>query len=100
MPKTNKPFKFEWEYDDFGVRTAYRVNGTPYVELVKWYDENGRRLCYTIAYWYRGNDGWDLRFVGDRMLELSNLHIEKVWAQLCVAQIMLQKWYEDQEEEW
>lgn len=101
MKKTNKPFKFEWEYDDFCVRTSHRVNGTPYVELLKYCDDsNGKRCAYTIAYWYRGNDGWDLRFVGDRMLELSQLHIEKVWAQLCAAQIMLQKWYEDQEEEW
>ena len=101
MEKTNKPFKFEWEYDDFCVRTAHRADGSPYVELVKYYDgSSGRRNCYTIAYWIKGKEGWDLRFVGDRMLELSQLRIEKVWAQLCAAQIMLQAWYEDQEEVW
>ena len=100
MSKTNKPFKFEWEYEDFKVSTSHNVDGTPYIELLKCYDSNGRKLCYTIAYWYKRNEGWDLRFVGNRMLEISQLHIEKVWPQLCAAQIMLQAWYDDQEEEW
>ena len=69
-------------------------------KLIKYYKEkSGRRLCYTIAYWTKDDEGWNLRFVGDRMLELSKMHIEKVWPQLCAAQIMLQAWYEDQEGE-
>lgn len=36
---TNKPFKFEWEYADFGVRSTIRYNGEPYIELVKYYNE-------------------------------------------------------------
>lgn len=98
----NKPFRFEWEYADFGVRSTTRYDGTPYIELVKYYDSgtgNGRRYCYTVAYWTKDGDGWDLRFLGGRMLELSKMHIEKVWPQLCAAQIMLQAWYEDQEGE-
>lgn len=101
MSKTNKPFKFEWEYEDFGVVTSHRATGEPFIELIHYYEsQSGRRQCYVIAYWYKGNEGWDLRFVGDRMLELSKLHIEKVWPQLCAAQIMLQAWYDDQEDEY
>lgn len=103
MEKTNKPFEFHWEYADFGVRTAHRgLDDSPYVELVHYYYDksSGRRYCYTIAYWTKDDEGWDLRFVGDRMLELSQLHIEKVWPQLCAAQIALQAWYQDQEEEY
>lgn len=102
MGKTNNPFKFEWAHGDFGVRTTHNASGQPYVELVHWYDNNyGSRHCYTIAYWYKTKDeGWDLRFVGDRMLEISKLHIEKIWPQLCAAQIMLQAWYDDQEDEY
>ena len=97
----SKPFKFEWEYKDYAVRTTHGFDGGPYVELVHWEtDGHGRKHCYTIAYWYKGDEGWDLRFVGDRMLELSKLHIECIWPQLCAAQIMLQAWYEDQEEEY
>ena len=96
----NKPFRFEWEYADFGVRSTTSFDMEPYIELVKYYKEkSGRRTCYTIAYWTKDDEGWNLRFVGDRMLELSKMHIEKVWPQLCAAQIMLQAWYEDQEDE-
>ena len=101
MAKANKPFDFHWAYDDFEVRSTRNARGEPYTELVKWYDDqSGIRLCYTIAYWRKDDEGWDLRFVGDRMLELSRLHIEKVWAPLCASQIMLQAWFDDQEEEW
>lgn len=95
---SSKPFKFEWEYKDYAVRTTHDYNGEPYVEIVRWAtDRNGRKNCYTIAYWHKGEDGRDLRFVGDRMLELSKLHIGSIWPQLCAAQIMLQAWYEDQD---
>ena len=98
MSKT--PFNFIWDYGDFSVRTAHGAEGAPYVELVHWYDsERFGRCCYTIAYWHKGKEGWDLRFVGDRMLELSKMHIEQIWPQLCAGQIMLQAWYEGQEEE-
>mgnify|MGYP003290939000 CR=1 FL=1 len=101
MGKTNKPFRFEWDYEEFSVRTTTSLTGSPYVELVKWYEtKEGRKCCYTIAYWTHNKEGWDLRFVGDRMLELSQLHIEKVWPQLCAAQIMFEAWLEDQEEEY
>ena len=96
-----KPFRFEWDYEEFGVRTTTSLGGRPYVELVKWYEsENGRRNCYTIAYWTHDREGWNLRFVGDRMLEVSQLHIEKIWPQLCAAQIMFEAWLKDQEEEY
>lgn len=97
----NNNFEFHWRYADYEVRTTHGLaNDDPYVELVHWEENSqGKRYCYTIAYWFFGKDGCDLRFVGDRMLELSQLHIEKVWPQLCAAQIALQAWYEDREKE-
>jgi hypothetical protein len=96
-----KPFRFEWDYEEFSVRTTTSLDGRPYVELVKWCEgENDRRYCYTIAYWTHDREGWNLRFVGDRMLEVSQLHIEKIWPQLCAAQIMFEAWLKDQEEEY
>ena len=92
-------FEFHWRYADYEVRTTHGLkDDTPYVELVHWEQgDDGRRYCYTIAYWSKGSEGWDLRFVGDRLLELSQLHIEKVWPQICAAQIALEGWFADQE---
>lgn len=91
-------FDFHWRDGEFEVRTTCGLGDKPYVELVHWYEDNGREFCYSIAYWYKGNEGWSLRFVGDRMLELANLDIGKIWAQLCAAQISLSAWYDRQVE--
>ena len=95
-------FEFHWRYADYEVRTTHGLRSdSPYVELVHWEQgRDGRACCYTIAYWYTSKgDGWDLRFVGDRLLELSRLHIEKIWPQLVAAQIALEGWLEDQRRE-
>ena len=35
-------------------------------EIVEWYDENAS--CYTVAYWKRTSEGFNLHFVGERPL--------------------------------
>lgn len=92
-------FDFHWRDGEFEVRTTSGVRGEPYVELVHWTESGGREWCYAIAYWYKGKEGWDLRFVGDRMLELAQLDIGKIWAQLCAAQISLSAWFDRNEED-
>lgn len=87
-------FEFHWEYADFEIRTkkAYHRD-VPYIELVKWEtDSSGRRSCFTLAYWYsEGDDGWDLRFVGDRPWRyIAELDVSKIWKQLFLAQEMLE----------
>jgi len=92
-------FDFSWKYKDYEVRTTHGLRcDAPYVELVHWETSTqGRRTCYTIAYWQKDDEGWDLRFVGDRLLELSRLHIEQIWPQIVAAQIALEGWFADQE---
>ena len=93
------PFDFHWKHGEFEVRTTTRINGDPYVELVKWYESksDGRQYCYTIAYWTYNDEGWDLRFVGDRMLDLQQLDIGKIWPQLCAAQICFDEWLQQKD---
>ncbi len=91
-------FDFHWRDGEFEVRTASGVRGGPYIELVRWTESGGREWCYAIAYWHKDSEGWDLRFVGDRMLELARLDIGKIWAQLCAAQISLSAWFDSNEE--
>jgi len=39
-------------------------------EIVKW-DSDGKAYCYTLAYWKRGEEGYDLLFVGNRPFEVN-----------------------------
>ena len=49
--------------------------GHGYHEIVSWFSHDllGKRTmsCYTLAYWVRDGEGYDLRFVGGRPLEDS-----------------------------
>lgn len=95
------PFEFHWKHGEFEVRSTTSLNNKPYVELVHWkQDRNGRQYCYTIAYWTYNDEGWDLRFVGERMLELQQLDIGKIWPQLCAGQICLDEWLRQQPDDY
>ena len=102
MAKSEKPFNFQFDYGEFSVTTAHTpLANEPYVELVhKKIGPEGRVFKYTIAYWHKGSDGWSLIFVGDRMIELSQLEIGHIWPQLCAGQIALDAWFKDQEDEY
>lgn len=98
----DKAFDFHWQHNEFEVRVTHNIlNGDPYIELVHWYNNrDGRPLCYTIAYWKRHKDGgYNLCFVGDRMLELQKLDIGSIWPQLCAAQVCLDEWERQTEKE-
>ena len=39
-------------------------------EIVQWWERhNDRPWCWVLAYWVRGKEGYDLKFVGDRAFE-------------------------------
>ena len=93
-------FSFNWKFKDFEIKTT--GDDHPYVELVKWYEtQNGRRFCYTLAYWHRDNDGnYELHFVCDRPFEeIADLDIGEIWKQLWLAQQLLED-AEHKLEEW
>ena len=87
-----------WTKGDFEVRTTQSLaTNEPYVELVKWNrDSNGRRCCYTLAYFTKSSEGnVSLNFVCDRPFkELSEIDIQSIWKELFLSQMML----EDDEE--
>ena len=88
-------YEFNWKFGEFEIRTTHRTlgNDEPYIELIKWYeDDRGRRLCFTLAYFYIAKDGCpELHFVGDRPFrEIADIDIGKIWKQLWYAQEMLQ----------
>ena len=60
----------------------------PYVELVKWNtDEDGRRYCFTLAYFKKNRDGdVTLHFVGDRPFqEIAEIDINDVWKEMWLS---------------
>lgn len=90
-PKTN--CSFSWRYDDFEISFSVEEDKIPSVHLIKWEnnkeDSEDSRSCFTLAYWDY-NDGWDLKFVGNRMFEyIKPYQVEKIWSALKSCQNFL-----------
>lgn len=86
-------FKVNWQKNDMEIRTTENLDGFPYVELIKWNtDDNGRRYCYTLAFFRRDSDGYySLVFVGDRpFTDIAEIDIQDVWKELFLTQMMLE----------
>ena len=95
--------EFNWEYKDYQLRACPKrlvrfkdnePNET--IDLVKLdVDSNGERYCYSLAYWCKDNEGYELQFVGDRPFKhIEPEDIEVVWKALRVAQKVLDGWFE------
>lgn len=97
-------FDFNWKFKDFEIRTThtYGENKEPYVELIKWEEHNGRRHCFTLAYWNYDKDGYpSLVFVGERPLEfIAELDVSVIWKQLFLAQQMFEDAMKKSEDDW
>lgn len=69
---------YSYKSGDFEVR----YSTGKMAELVKWYDYNDNRYCYSIAYFVEGED-WDLKFVGSRPFDDFNKGIpQDIWIAL------------------
>lgn len=87
-----------WTKGDLEVRTTTGVRGEPYTELVRWQtDENGRRWCFTLAYFHKDKEGYvELHFVGDRPFkEIAEIDINDVWKELWLSCLFLSDKNED-----
>jgi len=89
---------FNWKYKDYEIRACPKtlarfskeeVNET--IDLVKWEtDKDGKRHCFSLAYWTRDKEGFDLTLVGTRVFEeIEEDDLEIVWDQLHTAQKVL-----------
>ena len=95
-------FSFSWTYKDFEIRTThtYGKNPKPYLELVMWEDGfNGKRSCFTLAYWSWDDEGCELHFVGDRPMDyIAEIDLSPIWKQLWLAQQMFMDAWRNAEE--
>ena len=67
--------KFNFRVKDLEVRSCgkhlFSDGEHNTAEIVKWVNDE-KPYCLTIAYWERGEYGYDLQFVGDRQFDVDN----------------------------
>lgn len=95
---------FNWKYKDYELRACPKhlarfsddeENET--IDLIKWQTdkEDGRRYCFSLAYWQRDKEGFDLTLVGTRVFEeIEEDDLEMVWKQLHTAQLVLDRFWD------
>ena len=91
--------EFNWKYKNYELRAVPKrlvrfsedeENHT--IELIKWNTKDGKKYCFTIAYWQNTNSGYELKAVGDRIFEfIDDEDIPLIWQQLKLAQKVLDK---------
>lgn len=67
-------FNFKIEDVEVRIRDKHSLSDGEYevAEIVKWEKgANGQNCCYTLAYWIKGNEGYDLKFVGKRPFDVD-----------------------------
>lgn len=95
--------EFNWNYKYYTIRAVPKclvrfeesdINET--IELIKWYHdkEDGSLHCDTLAYWATDEEGYYLKFVGDRPFErIDSLELEAIWRKLKQAQKVLDEFW-------
>jgi hypothetical protein len=93
---------FNWKYKNYELRACppslVKLNSedkNTTIDFVKWSgpitDEN--RCCVSIAYFVKTNDGYDLKFVGNRPFEhIESEDLPLCWDALKMASNLLNSW--------
>lgn len=99
---TELTLEFRWRYQSYEIkavpqRLARLTPDEPNVtiELLKWdVDSQGKEFCFTLAYFVKDDEGYDLKFVGDRPFEyIDQFDLPAVWEALQSAQKTLDAWF-------
>lgn len=102
----NSNLEFSWKYKDYELRACpkrlarfYEGEPNETIDLIKWFDRGEKRLCYSLAYFIRKEEGYDLRFVGSRPFEdIDAEDVPEVWEALKTAQAVLDAFFKGDEE--
>ena len=97
---------FNWKYKDYELRACPQrlvkfneedVNET--IDLIKWEGTGNNRSCFSLAYWRKVRDGYDLYLVGTRFFDyIDKEDLSMVMEQLHKAQKILDAFYQRCEE--
>lgn len=102
------PLSFHWKYKDFELRASTKflarfTIGEPNetIDFVYWKkDGTGRDYCFSLAYFERHKEGYDLKFVGDNPFKyISKEDLPFVWDALSEAQKVLNDFFAEFNEE-
>lgn len=95
---------FCFKYKDYEIRSCPKQlaklhpdDKNETIELVKWQDSSVGKSCFTVAYFVRGSEGYELTFVNDRPfrhIEPEDLKI--VWEFLRVSQKILNEFFAEE----
>lgn len=93
---------FDFKYKDYELRAGpehlvrtRNVEPNNTIDFVKWYDSELGPCCYSIAYWKRKSDGYYLKFVGNRFLDIAPKDVPVLWKAIAEAQKVLDEWFEE-----
>lgn len=60
------------------------------IDLVKWSGEGENRHCFSLGYFTRDSEGYDFKFVGNRMFKyIESEDVFVIWSALKCAQEVL-----------
>lgn len=89
---------FNWKYKDYELRACPKIlarlnkeDQNETIDLIKWGAHNdGEKYCFSLAYWKRGSEGFDLSLVGSRVFEyIDEEDLEIVWEQYVYSVILV-----------
>lgn len=71
------------------------------IDIVMWQkDSHGKPYCFSIAYWKRDDEGYELKFVGARpFLYVDDSRIPELWEAMKEAQNVLDAWFDEMEDD-
>ena len=107
MKDLNFYWRFYWRLGDYALeavpeRLVRLEEDEPNVtiELVKYYQYQGREVKYTIGYFYYDTKEpcWELKFVGDRFKDILEGDCVAVFKMLKSAYDTLEEWVKDNED--
>jgi len=92
--------KFSNKIDNLELRSCddgLFVTGVPHdtAEIVEWAADDSH--CWAIAYWIKGKEGYDLKFVGDRPFA-NTVDKYTFWMLAKAGQMILEQFFEMEEE--
>ena len=93
---------FNWKYKEYELRACPKQlarlsddSKNETIDLIKWNThDDGKRYCFSLAYWTRDKEGFDLTLVGERIFDyIEEDDLEIIWEQLHTAQIVLDSFW-------